>query len=379
MKNKLLKRANSGFSLVELIVVIAIMAILVGVAVPVYSSYIEKANAAKDEQLLGEINSAFAVVCAGNAIDINTVTEANIPVENGVVNLAGMTVKVNGTAKDGIGAAMVGILGNDLEFNTIEALLYNKAIHAFEAVTAQAYAMYLQLKGYGTQIDLLMGSNLGALGAETLLTEMGTLVDWANNIGLIGNAGAAFYKAYMGYLGIDYDAYIDPTTGEPYADKLEELENAMETAIAALGGDAQKVQANAIALYAAQNSAGVQSGNVSAWLGGNKSAGDIQNSSSGTTLGEAAAIYALWMSYQGDNFDNHNGDTLLVMGDALSDEGDFKTWVESDEGQKELEAFKAAMEIVGATDGDDEARNAILANGFADPELIKVMESLMGK
>ena len=51
---------NKGFSLVELIVVIAIMAILVGVAVPVYSSYIEKANAAKDEQLLGEINSAFA-------------------------------------------------------------------------------------------------------------------------------------------------------------------------------------------------------------------------------------------------------------------------------------------------------------------------------
>ena len=33
--------------------------------------------------------------------------------------------------------------------------------------------------------------------------------------------------------------------------------------------------------------------------------------------------------------------------------------------------------------GDDffetQARNAILANGFADPELIKVMESLMGK
>ena len=72
---------NKGFSLVELIVVIAIMAILVGVAVPVYSSYIEKANAAKDEQLLGEINSAFAVVCAGNAIDINTVTDATIDID----------------------------------------------------------------------------------------------------------------------------------------------------------------------------------------------------------------------------------------------------------------------------------------------------------
>ena len=35
---------NSGFSLVELIVVIAIMAILAGVAVPTYSKYVAKAN-----------------------------------------------------------------------------------------------------------------------------------------------------------------------------------------------------------------------------------------------------------------------------------------------------------------------------------------------
>lgn len=61
MKNKLLKRANSGFSLVELIVVIAIMAILVGVAVPVYSSYIEKAEISKDKQLVGEVAHALQI------------------------------------------------------------------------------------------------------------------------------------------------------------------------------------------------------------------------------------------------------------------------------------------------------------------------------
>ena len=52
---------NKGFSLVELIVVIAIMAILVGVAVPVYSSYIEKTQKAKDKQLVGEITHALQV------------------------------------------------------------------------------------------------------------------------------------------------------------------------------------------------------------------------------------------------------------------------------------------------------------------------------
>lgn len=64
MKNKLLKRANGGFSLVELIVVIAIMAILVGVAVPVYSSYIEKTQKSKDTQMIDEIKHAIEIASA---------------------------------------------------------------------------------------------------------------------------------------------------------------------------------------------------------------------------------------------------------------------------------------------------------------------------
>lgn len=50
---------NKGFSLVELIVVIAIMAILVGVAVPVYTSYIGEANEAKSKQQMDEFNRAI--------------------------------------------------------------------------------------------------------------------------------------------------------------------------------------------------------------------------------------------------------------------------------------------------------------------------------
>ena len=53
---------NKGFSLVELIVVIAIMAILVGVAVPVYTSYIGKANDSVDKQLVDDIDRAIEVV-----------------------------------------------------------------------------------------------------------------------------------------------------------------------------------------------------------------------------------------------------------------------------------------------------------------------------
>lgn len=64
MKKLQKKKNNKGFSLVELIVVIAIMAILVGVLAPTILGQIEKSRHSKDIQALDGIYSALTLVMA---------------------------------------------------------------------------------------------------------------------------------------------------------------------------------------------------------------------------------------------------------------------------------------------------------------------------
>ena len=66
---------NKGFSLVELIIVIAIMAILVGVMAPQLIKYIEKANVASDTQMADAIHTAISLALVDP--DVVTSNDAN--------------------------------------------------------------------------------------------------------------------------------------------------------------------------------------------------------------------------------------------------------------------------------------------------------------
>lgn len=66
-----MKDQDYGFSLVELIVVVAIMAVLVGVLAPAYLAYVEKTRIQRDESAAGEIFRAAEIVVYSGQYDIS--------------------------------------------------------------------------------------------------------------------------------------------------------------------------------------------------------------------------------------------------------------------------------------------------------------------
>ena len=75
LQNMKAKNDNKGFSLVELIIVIAIMAILVGIVGTQVLPYINKSKEAKDFQIINSYCTAAATAYASNAEKITAVKE----------------------------------------------------------------------------------------------------------------------------------------------------------------------------------------------------------------------------------------------------------------------------------------------------------------
>ena len=112
------RKNNKGFSLVELIVVVAIMAVLVGVLAPAYLKYVENSREKKDLNNLEEVRHAVEIALAEESVFTEVTTGATVTIgattTSGGTTEAG-TVAVADSSVTQFAAALAAAVGTDLE------------------------------------------------------------------------------------------------------------------------------------------------------------------------------------------------------------------------------------------------------------------------
>lgn len=112
---------NKGFSLVEIIIVIAIMAILVAFLAPNIVQYVEKAKITSDQQLLQAINEALVYAASEPEIAEDPASKALIDnLTNGPVPLESLMTPANNKLAQSV---MESLGWTDLNQTTYEAYI----------------------------------------------------------------------------------------------------------------------------------------------------------------------------------------------------------------------------------------------------------------
>jgi len=111
------KMNNKGFSLVELIIVIAIMAILIAVLAPQYLRYVEKSRLQADNSTLGEVANAIKVAAANDSINSEIQGAGASGVEVTIGTTAGAAT-LNGGTTTLLKAELDKVVGTELQLKS---------------------------------------------------------------------------------------------------------------------------------------------------------------------------------------------------------------------------------------------------------------------
>lgn len=157
---------NKGFSLVELIIVIAIMAILVGVMAPQLIKYIEKTNVSSDTQLCDTVKTA--------------VTTAVMDPE--VLNEAASVTKIGTWSSPTALSTIANGSGSKAESSVLEALGVTSGANAnsqLKSSNAASKGVTFQVMGSNSvHVWIANTDNRGKKGATGWVNSLGANSNW---------------------------------------------------------------------------------------------------------------------------------------------------------------------------------------------------------